>query len=165
MIIIILRCIFRLCISTDSLTGRDRCDMRANRFLPVRSSVRPGDLLQSAGAARPGDMEPSGVQGPGGIYCCNQSIQFHCYWGEPRWNTCTNGKRNSVEALAPSSAIELGRIPDAYGGGVTRRGHKLPTQHRPSLRDVVLSSPHLAGLNFTGSAKTLKHLWKQVSYM
>ena len=108
--------------------------MRANRFLPVRSSVRPGDLLQSAGAARPGDMEPSGVQGPGGIYCCNQSIQFHCYWGEPRWNTCTNGKRNSVEALAPSSAIELGRIPDAYGGGVARRGHKLPTQHRPSLR-------------------------------
>ena len=34
----------------------------------------------------------------------------------------------------------------------------------PLFGDVVLASPYLAGLSFTGSAKTLKHLWKQVSY-
>ncbi|XP_052821366.1 delta-1-pyrroline-5-carboxylate dehydrogenase, mitochondrial-like isoform X2 [Mya arenaria] len=32
----------------------------------------------------------------------------------------------------------------------------------PSFGDTVTSSPHLAGINFTGSVKTFRHLWKQV---
>jgi 1-pyrroline-5-carboxylate dehydrogenase len=37
----------------------------------------------------------------------------------------------------------------------------LPT--KPSLfGDTVTSSPHLAAVNFTGSARTFKHLWKQI---
>ncbi|XP_067659299.1 delta-1-pyrroline-5-carboxylate dehydrogenase, mitochondrial-like [Haliotis asinina] len=33
----------------------------------------------------------------------------------------------------------------------------------PVFGDTVTSSPHLAGINFTGSVKTFKHLWKQVA--
>ncbi|KAI6654849.1 Delta-1-pyrroline-5-carboxylate dehydrogenase, mitochondrial-like [Oopsacas minuta] len=33
----------------------------------------------------------------------------------------------------------------------------------PLFGDIVLASPHLAGLNFTGSSNTLRTLWKQVS--
>lgn len=32
----------------------------------------------------------------------------------------------------------------------------------PTFGDIVTSSPHLAGINFTGSAKTFKQLWRQV---
>ena len=33
----------------------------------------------------------------------------------------------------------------------------------PVFGDTVTSSPHLAGINFTGSVKTFQHLWKQVA--
>ncbi|XP_077459460.1 delta-1-pyrroline-5-carboxylate dehydrogenase, mitochondrial [Stigmatopora argus] len=33
----------------------------------------------------------------------------------------------------------------------------------PVFGDAVTSSPHLAGINFTGSVPTFKHLWKQVA--
>ncbi|XP_046360059.2 delta-1-pyrroline-5-carboxylate dehydrogenase, mitochondrial-like [Haliotis rufescens] len=33
----------------------------------------------------------------------------------------------------------------------------------PVFGDTVTSSPHLAGINFTGSVRTFKHLWKQVA--
>ncbi|ESO94584.1 hypothetical protein LOTGIDRAFT_161287 [Lottia gigantea] len=33
----------------------------------------------------------------------------------------------------------------------------------PTFGDTVVSSPDLAGINFTGSVKTFKHLWKQVA--
>ena len=33
----------------------------------------------------------------------------------------------------------------------------------PSIGDQVLSHKELAGVHFTGSTKTFKHLWKKVS--
>lgn len=33
----------------------------------------------------------------------------------------------------------------------------------PVFGDTVTGSPHLAGINFTGSVKTFQHLWKQVA--
>ncbi|KAI5623018.1 delta-1-pyrroline-5-carboxylate dehydrogenase, mitochondrial precursor, partial [Silurus asotus] len=35
--------------------------------------------------------------------------------------------------------------------------------HGPVFGDTVTSSEHLAGINFTGSVPTFKHLWKQVA--
>lgn len=35
--------------------------------------------------------------------------------------------------------------------------------HGATQSEVVLSSPHLAGIHFTGSTGTFKHLWKQVA--
>ncbi|KAJ8320722.1 hypothetical protein KUTeg_002309 [Tegillarca granosa] len=35
--------------------------------------------------------------------------------------------------------------------------------HGPVFGDTITSSPHLAGINFTGSVATFKHLWKQVA--
>lgn len=32
----------------------------------------------------------------------------------------------------------------------------------PTFGDTITSSPHLAGINFTGSVPTFRRLWKQV---
>ena len=49
--------------------------------------------------------------------------------------------------------------------------HPLPTSgvinftpaDGPTFGDTITSSPHLAGVSFTGSVRTFTHLWKQVA--
>ena len=143
---------------------RDRRGLRAVRLPAVRGRRRGRALRAPAARLAEGPVEPDGPPPPRGVRARDLAVQLHLDRGEPAVRAGAHGQHGRVEAEPDPAALRV-----AVDGPARRRrapaGRREPRhRHRgPRSPRSPSSHPSLAGIHFTGSTATFRHLWGTVA--
>ena len=146
----------------DGDPGGDRFGVGADRLLAIQSALRAG-ALRGAADQQPRDVEQRGVPAARGLRLRGDALQLHVDCRQPSDRAGADGQHGDLEAGIERDA-ERSLHPEAARGGGPAAGRHQPRGRgiAAEISNILLDSPDLAGIHFTGSTAVFNSMWKRV---
>ncbi len=146
----------------DGDSGRDRFGVGADRFLAFQSSLRAGTLRGTADQ-QPRDVEQRGVPAARGFRVRGDAVQLHVDCRQPSHGARADGQHGDLEAGVERDAERALHSRSCSRPPACRPGViNLVAGNPAEISTIVLDSPDLAGIHFTGSTAVFNSMWKRV---
>ena len=151
--------------SQVGLPVRDRRGLRAVRLLPLRRRRRRRAVRAPAAGLAAGPVEPARTTGPS-RGSCSRSRRSTSPRSRPTCS-CAPALMGNTVVWKPSPTQQLSATLLAWScsspRGCPAGVINLVTGSGAAVSEVALVHPSLAGIHFTGSTATFRHLWRTVA--